>query len=352
MAEKKRVVSEETRRKMSEARKGKKRAPLSDETKLKISESVKKTMSTEESRAKYEASRLLAVEKMLKTKFERYGFKKKEVKKRQTRLQPVLTELFIEDADIEFEKLKNLIANSNISLSYNRVVDMSAVPNICLRKTEEYSSKGIQLLHIFENEWLLNRDIWKSVILSKLGKNEIIYARKCEIRDVSDTESKVFLIENHLQGYSIASVRKGLYYNNELAAIMTFGKLRFSKEYDYELIRYCSKKFINVVGGASRLLKAFTREHSNSKIVSYANRRWSNGSLYERLGFTLVRKTAPNYFYFKNPLMLESRLAFQKHKLKDRLPNFDENLTETENMYNHGYRKIYDCGNLVYELSV
>ena len=37
---------------------------------------------------------------------------------------------------------------------------------------------------------------------------------------------------------------------------------------------------------------------------------------------------------------------FQKHKLKDKLENFDSDLTEVENMINNGYNRIYDCGNL------
>ena len=127
---------------------------------------------------------------------------------------------------------------------------------------------------------------------------------------------------------------------------MIFGKPRFNKKYDYELIRFCSKMNINVVGAASKLFKHFKINY-NGSIISYANRRFSNGNLYETLGFTKIDETKPNYFYIKGKTLL-SRNKCQKHKLKNLLDNFDENLSEHENMLNNGYLKVYDCGNLVF----
>ena len=222
-----------------------------------------------------------------------------------------------------------------------------------LNKTIECEEKGIQLLHIFSNEWIDNQtkqDIWKSVIKNKLGFIENkIYARKCIIKEVDSKEASKFLENNHLQGKGVSKYRYGLYYKDELASLMTFSNSRYNKNYDYELIRFCTKLDHVVVGGFSKLLKYFRSNHKGS-IISYANRRWSNGSVYEKNGFKFIQNTNPNYFYTKNNRKLESRVKYQKHKLKDMLENFDESLTETENMYNHGYRKIYDCGNKVYIL--
>ena len=134
---------------------------------------------------------------------------------------------------------------------------------------------------------------------------------------------------------------------------MTFAKPRFNKKYDYELIRFCNKSGFSVIGGASKLFNYFIKNYntkSPKSIITYANRRFSNGKIYETLGFKFLRKTEPNYFYFKkNTLTLLSRNQFQKHKLKDKLSLFDYNLSESENMFNNDYRRIYDCGNLVYE---
>lgn len=224
-----------------------------------------------------------------------------------------------------------------------------------LRKTEDVEERGFQLFHIFENEWQddTKREIWKSMINNKLNKNiKTIFARKCKIYDISDNNKLVdkFLEENHLQGKCAASIKYGLFFENKLVSLMTFGKNRFSNKSEWELIRFCTKINHRVVGGASKLLKHFERIQSPKSIISYANRRWSMGGLYESLGFKLNNVASPNYFYFheENIMKLYSRVNFQKHKLKNKLELFDKDLTETLNMYINGYRKIYDSGNLVY----
>lgn len=112
----------------------------------------------------------------------------------------------------------------------------------------------------------------------------------------------------------------------------------------------CSKLNTTLIGGASKLLKYFEQTYNPESIISYANRRWSQGNVYEKLGFDKIRKTPTNYFYFKgtDSSNILSREQFQKHKLKNILEQFNPELTEIENMYNNGYRKIFDFGNLVY----
>jgi len=128
---------------------------------------------------------------------------------------------------------------------------------------------------------------------------------------------------------------------------MTFGKPRFNKSVQYELLRFCTELNLTVVGAAGKLLRYFERNYHPESIISYANRRWSNGNLYEKLGFNFIQKTEPNYFYFKHEYgKLLSRVQFQKHKLSEKLENFNPELSETDNMFNNGYRKIYDSGNL------
>lgn len=220
-----------------------------------------------------------------------------------------------------------------------------------LNKTEECQKQGIQLLHIFENEWLEKQDLWKSVILNKLGLSERIFARKCIIKEIDHKTSSEFLEKNHLQGIDKSSIRIGLFHNNELVSVMTFGKSRYNKKYQYELLRFCSRQNLTVIGGASKIFKYFVNKYQPKSVISYANRRWSDGNLYRKIGFKEINKTIPNYFYFNNPLQLKSRVQFQKHKLKT-MKFYDDTLTETEIMYRNGYRKIYDCGNYVFEWNI
>ncbi len=232
-------------------------------------------------------------------------------------------------------------------------------PRYHVSKTNKCEKQGVQLFHIFENEWLdpVKKGIWKSLITSKVKKQERIFARKTTVKKISGGDAYLFCETNHLQGGIMSLINYGLFYNEELVAVMTFNPPRYNNNYDWELIRYCSKKYLTVVGGASKLLSHFRKEHKGS-IISYANRRWSTGGLYKALGFTMINVSPPNYFYFKTrdgggiiDYTLYSRIKFQKHKLKELLKNYDPSLSEKENMFLNGYRAIYDCGNLVYVLS-
>jgi len=248
------------------------------------------------------------------------------------------------------------IPDYNLAIEYNGLFWHSSYSmdaedkNRHLNKTKLCKNLGIQLLHIFENEWEnpIKQEIWKSIIRNKLGKSSKIFARKCKIRKILFKEIKEFLENNHLQGQCNSSINIGLYYNNELVSLMTFGKSRFNKKIDWELLRFCNKIGYSVIGGASRLFKYFLKNYDGS-IISYADMRRSDGGLYKKLGFELSHESKPNYFYWKpGQYYIESRLGYQKHKLNNKLEEFDSKLSETENMYLNGYRKIYDCGNQVW----
>lgn len=219
-----------------------------------------------------------------------------------------------------------------------------------LNKTEVCIEKDIQLIQIWENELLLKPKIVESRVKSMLGLNEKIYARKCKIVEPDSTDSSEFLNNTHIQGNKASDIKIGLTYNDRLVAVMLFGKSRYAKKYEYELIRYSSLLNTNVVGGASKLLKYFKDVYMPTSIISYADRRWNSGKMYEILGLSFSHNSNPNYYYFfsNKPLILYSRIAFQKHKLKDKLEVFDPRLSEWENMKANGYDRIWDCGNSVY----
>lgn len=181
--------------------------------------------------------------------------------------------------------------------------------------------------------------------------DKTVFARKCEIRKVEPQESRDFQNDNHLQGAVGSTFDIGLYYNNQLVSLMTFGKPRFSKKYEWELLRFCNKLGYHIPGGASRLLKHFELINSPKSLISYADRRWSVGNVYEKLGFKFSHASRPDYWYWNWNIgghKLESRVKYQKHKLKNILKEFDPLKTEKQNMADNGYYRIYDCGNLVY----
>jgi hypothetical protein len=233
--------------------------------------------------------------------------------------------------------------------------------NYHLNKTMAAKEKGIHLIHIFEDEWNNKKDIVKSKLKHILGYNngERIYARKCEIREVSPSVKNKFLEENHIQGKDQSKYKLGLFYQDELISIITFGSLRISlgsksKENSYELIRFASKKDKIIIGGFSKLLKYFIKNYEPEYIKTFADLRWSkfNSNLYDMNGFKLSHQSKPNYWYLDSSRKYrEHRFRYRKNILGKILESFDPKMTEVENMYANGYDRIWDCGNLVYEWS-
>jgi len=216
-----------------------------------------------------------------------------------------------------------------------------------LNKSRSCGSKGIRLIHIFENEWVYKKEIVQSVIHYLLKTNiSKIYARDCDLRPVTENEKNNFLEVNHLQGKDKSSIKYGLYHNNQLVSLMTFVKSRFDKKIQYEMYRYCNKLNTSVVGAASRLFKHFIKNHSPKSIVSYNDKRYFDGIVYQNLGFIFIENTTPNYWYISPDYkILFNRMTFQKHKLNKLMTNFDQSLTEWQNMQLNGYDRIWDCGN-------
>lgn len=212
--------------------------------------------------------------------------------------------------------------------------------------------QGINLLQIFEHEWLHQKPIWQSIIRSNIRQTQTkIRASKCVVdHDVSVREQRDFLEKNHLQGYCPCSHAVGLRFNGDLVAMMTFGKPRFSSGFDWEIIRLCSLLNTTVHGGASRMLKKFRENHLGS-IMTFHDTRHGSGNVYRKLGGTFERLTPPSYFYWKlnDTSKFISRYQAQKHKLPKLLgSDYDPAKSESENMFGAGYRRLWTSGNTVF----
>ena len=225
--------------------------------------------------------------------------------------------------------------------------------NYHLNKTELCEKQGIQLIQIFEDDWLYKQNIIKSIVLNKLNKTiNKIFARKTEIKEVYDNKLiSEFLDKNHIQGFVGSKVKLGLFYEDELVSLMTFGNRRVAmgkkatNDGEYELLRFCNKLRTNIIGGASKLFKYFIKNYNPEEITTYADRSISQGQLYKTLGFTFNGKTEPNYYYIIDGIR-HHRFNFRKDKLVKE--GFDSNKTEHEIMLDRNIYRIYDSGNLKY----
>lgn len=228
-------------------------------------------------------------------------------------------------------------------------------PNYHLDKLHRCEEIGINLIQIFEDEWKYKKGICESMIRNRLGKTaKKIYARRCTIKEIQHEDKNNFLHNNHIQGEDQSRIKLGLFANDELVSVMTFAVPRYDKSLEWELSRFCNKLDTNVVGGASKLLSYFIKNYNPKSIISYADRRWSSGGLYETLGFTQVRVSAPRYFYMhKNGYLIrEHRSNYTKDRIKKKFPDADLTKTEWELMQEYQYDRIWDCGMLVYTLNL
>lgn len=236
------------------------------------------------------------------------------------------------------------IPGKKIGIEYNGVYWHSSkkkLPNYHVDKFLACREKNIRLIQIFEDEWIRTPEIVKNRLKSILGHNQKIGARKCQLVEITCGDYRNFLEATHIRGYANSKYKYGLTFNGNLVAVMGFSKSRYTKE-GYELIRFSSTA--NVVGGASKLLSHFIKEHDPKTIVTYADRCWSDGNLYQTLGFSnnTTKDNNIGYWYIKDNVRYH-RSNFTKNKLVKL--GYPKDKSEFEIMDELGYFRIYDSGN-------
>ena len=210
-------------------------------------------------------------------------------------------------------------------------------------------------LIITEDRWRSQRQMMEARLLAHLELFSQAYARNCEVRRIEKAEAQEFLNRNHSYGYAACKYRYGLFlkrHTGHIAAEMGFpirsgttngepgttnGKVevpdekvgrtsspvilnevknlsegtliavatfsnarRWVKEgkeiRSYEWTRYASLPDLRVSGGMGKMLKAFIKEVKPDDIMSYADLEWSEGEVYERLGFEAETRKEPVTF--------------------------------------------------------
>lgn len=206
---------------------------------------------------------------------------------------------------------------------------------------------GWELIQIFD--WDNEEDILE--LLRARFYNKKIYARKCIVKEISLEDSKDFLNNNHRQkAKSNSSIQYGLFHEDELVQAMTFSKERFSrekKEDSYELLRLASKKGLTVVGGASKLLKAFINSNYNPKeIKSFVDFSKGSGKSYEKMGMKFSGFANMNALYSS----IHEKEAYKVTEVTNKFKKEYQKLgmSQQEYMNSKGFYRITDAGNKVY----
>ena len=261
-------------------------------------------------------------------------------------------EYALENYSYDFKINSTLI---EIDPTYTHNSTISAIFNNSISKKEPLSKfyhqnkskvaeeAGFRCIHVFD--W----DDIDKIINILLPKN-IIYARNCEIKEVKKKEVDDFLNLYHLQNTCNGQkIRYGLYYNDELIQIMTFGKPRYNKNYEWELLRLCSHKDYKIVGGSERLFKLFLREQNPQNIISYCDNSKFSGDVYKRLGMELINISNPACIWSKGKIKITDNLLRQQGF--DRLfgTSYGKGTSNRELIINEGFVEVYDCGQKVFE---
>ena len=211
-----------------------------------------------------------------------------------------------------------------------------------LTKTKMCMSKGIRLLHIYENEWRDKQDICKSMIASALGVYERKeYARKCEVREIKDRKTVIdFFDQNHIQGaVHKFSLCLGLYKDDELLQAVVFGNQHFGRNGDIELYRMVTLKNTQVLGGFSKLMQHCPYD----TVVSYVALRMFDAKGY-LAGNWKIEHTAQPSFCITDGINVYSRHLFKKDRCLKLFDNVTEDMTEREMQIRNGYYRLWDCG--------
>jgi hypothetical protein len=243
-------------------------------------------------------------------------------------------------------KVKDTLIEINPTATHNSTWGIYSVEglekNYHKIKTSIANANGLRCIHVFD---------WDdpNKIVMMLNSKEVVFGRNCTIKEVSAEEAAEFLVKYHIQGYARDRIRIGLYYDNKLVSLMTFGKPRYNKSYQYELIRYCNAEF-NIVGGAEKLFNYFVSTYQPNSVISYCDLSKFSGQVYEKLEFKKIRTSgaAKHWYNLKTKVHVTDNLLRQRGFDQLFKTNHGKGTSNEVLMLEAGFVEVYDCGQATY----
>lgn len=250
------------------------------------------------------------------------------------------TKQLIKPLELDIYVPSHNLAIEYCGLYWHSSAQARMTPSYHKDKMDKCTAAGIRLITIFEDEWVNKNDVVKAKLASilKVTAAPTVFARKCQVVEVSSANKSAFFNAHHIQGDGPGSITYGLQNNGTLIACMTFIK---QSNNVFTLNRYATS--CHVPGGFSKLMKYFTKQHSPDTIISFADLRWSTGKLYATNGFTLDKVLPPDYYWVVDGER-QHKFNWRHNSRLKLLTQYDPTLSETANMTMHGHHKIYQCG--------
>lgn len=221
--------------------------------------------------------------------------------------------------------------------------------NYHLNKYLLCKEQGIQLLQIFDDEYKNSKKIIQSKIkiLLKLNTSPVIGARKTEIKEISKKDCVLFLNNNHIQGFTTASIYLGAYYQEQLVGVMLFKK----EDSNTWILNRCATNIdYRCPGVVSKLFKYFLTHYKYNTIKSFLDLRYGNRdkNIYLNLGFIEDEILKPDYTYYDNTKNRRiHKFNCRKQKLS-RKYGLSLKLTESQMTTKIGLYKVFDVGKIKY----
>lgn len=331
-----------------------------EDYKLKLSESVKKTKLSRYGNPNYNN-----IEKYSQTVLEKYGVPyfcmHSDARKFTNDSKP--NQLFafkLDELNIDYEreyvlerysfdfKIGDILVEINPFATHNSTWGLfgtSGKDKYYHRDKSKVAEKfGFRCIHIWD---------WDSIdkVIELFHPKEVIYAKSLKVKSVCEADAHEFLNLHHLQGTCKGQdICLGLYKENLLVQLMTFGKPRYNRTCDWELLRLCSDPNYRIVGGAEKLFHNFTENYKHNKIISYCDLSKFNGKVYSKLKFKLMYSSSPSKHWFNSKTNRHITDNLLRQRGADQLLGtcYGKGYPNEEIMLVEGFVEIYDCGQSTY----
>ncbi len=218
-----------------------------------------------------------------------------------------------------FERIM-LETDGNFFYHFNFVVKDAGLENYQLSALA--ADNNLSLIHLWEDLWFTKREIVESRIKSLYNKLDRIHGRETEVRTISNEQLLTFLEHHHLSVPIKGRFRFGLFHKGTLVAVLSVSSpKKFTMEepviYSYEILRFCHKSNLTVVGGLTKLLQAFINDRAPDHLMTYIDQDWGTGKGFLKHGFQLEGSLLPTKFLIDPHSLRRYHASFQAPTLKE-----------------------------------
>ena len=236
---------------------------------------------------------------------------------------------------LEGKEIDILVPEKNFGIEHNGIYWHSELKgkdkNYHLNKTKIAGEKGINLIHVFDLEWLEKEHIIKSIISKNLGIFEKkILASSCEIKEITIEEKNKFLEDNYIFGEDSFFINLGLFNKGELVSVMTFEHINKS---NYKIHSHCDKINYFIENSEKHLFNYFINKFNPDHVELSLDRRYFNNVTLDEIGFKKIETEQPKPWYFG----------------KDIDGLIDNNNMNSLNLNKSDVNRIWDCGQNKFE---